>query len=171
MEHLKYPIGKRQINPSITFTEIQSNIAEMEKLPSLLKQTASKLSAEQLDMPYRPDSWTARQVIHHIADSHMNALTRIKLTLTENNPTIKPYKQDLWAHLPDTSLPIETAITFIELLHQKMVVLLKALKENDFKKTYVHPEDNKTYTLADLTSIYAWHGKHHVSHLQIILNS
>jgi len=171
IEQLKYPIGKFEYGKAYTNEQIQNNIKTIEQLPSLLKIAAAKLTPELLKTAYRPEGWTAQQVIHHIADSHINALIRLKLTLTENNPTIKPYKEALWAQLADVNEPIEVSLSIIENVHKRLVAVLKAMKEKEFERTYFHPESNKTFTLAEMTGLYAWHGNHHLKHVEIVLNS
>ena len=169
MEHLKYPIGKFKKPANITAAQIQSWKQDIEALPVLLKELVEPLSEEQLNTPYRPGGWTVRQVVHHVADSHMNALTRFKWTLTEEHPTIKAYYEDRWAELADyTETPIEVSLHFLTALHFRWSVLLKSLSEEDLKRTFFHPESKKTYSLEDMTGLYAWHGKHHMAHIEMV---
>ncbi|MGE5207232.1 MAG: YfiT family bacillithiol transferase, partial [Chlamydiota bacterium] len=122
-------------------------------------------SAQQLDTPYRPQGWTVRQVVHHVPDSHMNAYIRLKLALTESEPTIKPYDQQLWAELADTrQTPMETSLTLLECLHQRWVMLLKSIADGDWQRTFRHPELGVVRLDTNL-ALYAWHGRHHVAHI------
>jgi hypothetical protein len=172
MEHLKYPIGKFEFGKSYTADDNQKHISIIENFPNRLKLMAKKLTPSQLEKSYRPEGWSARQIIHHIFDSHMNAYARVKFTLTENTPIIKPYNQDTWAQLADgKNAPIELSILLIEALHQRWVFLLKTLTTTDLEKKYIHPEYNREFKLSELLALYAWHGKHHYEHLKIILEN
>lgn len=169
MEKLKYPNGKFEYGKSYSNADIEKNTQEIEALPRKVKELLTSFSEADFNRSYREGGWSARQIIHHMADSHMNAYIRTKLTLTENSPVIKPYKQDLWANLADTELtPISNALQLLELIHQRWVVLLKNLKASDFKRTYIHPEYNKTFPLDEMIALYAWHGNQHFAHLQLI---
>ena len=122
---------------------------------------------EQLETPYRPDGWTVRQVVHHIADSHHHSYTRFKWTLTENEPLIKAYEEKKWSTLFDArSAPIELSLTYIRALHAKLVYLLKGLTEEDLEMYYIHPEGDVQVTLAENIGKYAWHGNHHFAHIE-----
>jgi uncharacterized damage-inducible protein DinB len=124
------------------------------------------LSREQLETPYRPGGWTIKQVVHHVPDGHMNAYTRFKLALTENEPTIKPYEEDKWAELPDSQrVPIDVSLDLLDALHTRWVTLLGAMDAADFTRTLRHPEHNRIMTLGQLLALYAWHGRHHVAHI------
>lgn len=169
MEHLKYPIGRRIFNPAYTPEDIRAWLTAIETLPETFGALARSLSLAQLDTPYRQGGWTGRQVIHHVADSHMNAYIRTKLALTENAPVIKPYMEDQWAQLPDyTATPIESSLQLLALLHQKWMIVLRAINEADLKRTYIHPEYGKEVILAEVIQTYAWHGEHHTAHLKLI---
>lgn len=166
IESLKYPIGKFKKPESVSESDIKNWIGDIESFPAQIRLATQDLYNPQLDTPYRPDGWTIRQVVHHCADSHMNSFIRFKLALTEENPTIKPYWEDRWAELADgKTMPIEPSIQLLESLHTRWIVLLKSLSENDFAKTFVHPEHGKVFTLAENTGIYAWHCKHHLAHI------
>ena len=172
MEQLKYPIGKFEYGKSYAQEDSKKHILIIGQFPKELKELAAKLSPDQLDMSYRPEGWTARQVIHHVADSHINAFIRVKLTLTEDKPVIKPYKEALWAELEDVkNTPIEVSLNIIESIHARWVVLLKTLSEKDLQRKYIHPEYNREFQLDEFLALYAWHGKHHYEHLNIILNA
>ena len=171
MEHLKYPIGKFEYGKIYSFEDSQKHISIIEQFPAELKTLVAELTPSQFDNTYRPNGWTARQIIHHIADSHLNAYIRIKLSLTEEAPVIKPYNQDLWANLPDgKNAPIETSMNIIEAVHQRWTYLLKELPPQDLDRTYIHPEYKREFKLGELLALYAWHGRQHYEHLKIIKN-
>lgn len=164
-EKLKYPIGKYQPEENIDKTAINSFIKEIETLPQRLADAVRGLSTEQLRTRYRPDGWTIQQVVHHIADSHLNAYVRFKLALTEDNPVIKPYNEKLWAELPDSKLlDINVSLTLIDSLHKRWTALLKQLNDNELEKKFLHP-DSGMKTLSETVCQYAWHGNHHLAHI------
>ncbi|GGH19301.1 YfiT family bacillithiol transferase [Paenibacillus segetis] len=165
----KYPIGQFECPATITFDEITNWIDEIRGLPSRLIEVVRHLSDQKLDCPYREHGWTIRQVVHHIADSHMNAYIRFKLALTEDNPTIKPYDQNEWANLSDNKLPIEGSLQIIESLHERWSYLLRSLTDDQLKRTFHHP-DSGLVTLEKNIGIYAWHGNHHLAHIQNALH-
>jgi uncharacterized damage-inducible protein DinB len=166
LEQLKYPIGKFKMPADFTSESINAFISDIEKFPSLLRKEVEALNDEQLDTPYRPEGWTIRQVVNHCADSHMNSLTRFKLALTEDNPTIKPYFEERWAELADSKImPIHAALNMLEGLHIRWVVLLKSMTSADFGKTFFHPESKRTWQLNQTLALYAWHCKHHLAHI------
>ncbi|MEH7110601.1 MULTISPECIES: YfiT family bacillithiol transferase [Bacillaceae] len=165
----RYPIGKFQFDGEITGVITKDWISEIESLPALLREAVSSLDDNQLDTPYRNGGWTVRQVVHHVADSHMNAYVRFKLALTEENPVIKPYNEGKWAELPDYSLPIEISLTLLETLHKRWVKLLHSLNPEDMKKTFVHPESGEI-TVGKNIGIYAWHGRHHLAHITSLIS-
>lgn len=172
MDHLKYPFGKFEYGKSYSKNETISNIEAVSALPSQLNAIAAKLSDVQLEKSYRPEGWTARQIIHHIADSHSNALIRVKLALTEDKPVIKPYDQDAWSALTDAkNAPIASSLKMVEAIHERWVVVLNNMSEADFSKTYIHPEYNREFQLDEFIALYAWHGRQHCGHLQIILDN
>jgi hypothetical protein len=167
----RYPIGKVDDQLYIAkngFSE-QAKISfllDIQQCPSLLEQAISNLDEQQLNVPYRDGGWTAKQVIHHVADSHMNAYMRFKLGLTEDNPTIKPYDEAAWADLSDTkNLPVNISLTLLHALHVRWVELMKNMTEADWQKTVYHPEHKKDIPLWNMLGIYAWHGKHHAAHI------
>ncbi|MEK6570441.1 MAG: YfiT family bacillithiol transferase, partial [Bacteroidota bacterium] len=140
-------------------------IQHLADAPANLRGAVRGLSDRQLDTPYRPGGWTVRQVVHHVPDSHLNAYIRFKLALTENEPTIKPYEQQLWAELPDARTgPIEMSLALLEALHKRWVLLLQSLNPSDFNRTFRHPELG-LMTLDRTLALYAWHGRHHVAHI------
>lgn len=162
---LKYPIGRFEPQP---YSERQKRkwLIDIQQLPGMLEDAILNLDEDQLHTPYRPGGWTLHQVIHHVADSHMNALCRIKLILTEDNPTIRPYKEALWAELNDVKmLPVNVSLTMLHTLHTHMYALLYHATEDDLQRTYYHPESEKQFTLWHLLGMYAWHGRHHTAHI------
>lgn len=167
MEDLRYPIGKFAAPEVITAQHIKDWIKDIQSLPAELKKATAKMSNEQLDTPYRPDGWTVRQVVHHLADSHANAYIRFKLAMTEENPMIKPYKEDLWAELKDgKQAPIAVSITLLIALHKRWVIFLKGLNKREFTKhAYVHPESQRTFLLSQALGLYSWHGRHHLAQI------
>jgi DinB family. len=165
-DDLRFPIGPFTYRAAATAEERRQRIAAIERTPADLRQAVRGLSAEQLDTPYRPGGWTVRQVAHHVPDSHVNALIRFKLALTESNPTIRPYDEARWAELADVpGTPIEVSLRLLEALHERWVVLLRSLEPADYERTLFHPERNATMTLDELLALYAWHGPHHVAHI------
>jgi uncharacterized damage-inducible protein DinB len=165
MTDLRYPIGKFQPKPQLTDDERQALIHQLAEAPVKLQQSVSGLMEEQLDTPYRPEGWTVRQVIHHLPDSHLNAYVRMKLAMTEQQPTIKPYEQELWAELSDAkTAPIEMSLTLFESLHKRWVLFLQSLKSSDFARTINHPESG-VMNLEKILQLYAWHGRHHTAQI------
>jgi uncharacterized damage-inducible protein DinB len=165
MSDLRYPIG-RFAPPSIATDPLRQRwIDEIAAAPAALRAAVQDLTDRQLDTPYRPGGWTVRQVVHHVPDSHVNAYTRIKLALTEDTPTIKPYEEKRWAELPDgRTAPIEVSLALLEHLHARWILLLRSLDDAAFARPLNHPEGgamNVDYLLA----MYAWHGRHHTAHI------
>jgi uncharacterized damage-inducible protein DinB len=163
---LRYPIGKYQRPGELTSDQRLEFINDIEKAPARLASALKNLSAGRLDTPYRPGGWTVRQVVHHLPDSHMNAYVRMKLALTEVEPTIKPYDEARWAELADAKTsPIEPSIAILENLHKRWVLMLKSLAPADWARKFRHPEHEKPMSVDDSLALYAWHGKHHVAHI------
>ncbi len=166
---LKYPIGKFECPQHITPDQITNWISDIEELPSKIIELVSNFTEEQLETPYRSGGWTARQVIHHIHDSHHNGYIRFKWAMTEDRPLIKAYNETLWAELFDTkSAPIYLSLDMIKALHAKWVYFLKGLSPQDLEKEFVHPEGDVAISLGEDIGIYAWHGNHHLAHLKIV---
>jgi hypothetical protein len=165
MEINQFPIGKFSLDKDSTPSKKAAWISDIAALPEKLRQAVSGLSAAQLDTPYRDGGWTVRQVVHHLADSHMNAFVRFKLALSESNPTIKPYRQAAWAEMADVSgVDIGASLALLEGLHARWAILLSSLKAEDFDLTFNHPE-NGLNTLDRALQTYAWHSRHHVAHI------
>lgn len=171
IETLKFPIGKFTPPEQISMGQLQSWSREIQQLPQKLESLVSGMSDEELNTPYRPGGWTVKQVVHHLADSHANAYIRFHLALTESNPVIKPYKEALWAELPYLQeLSYEVSLQLLSAIHQRWFALLSSLKAMDFDCTYTHPEYQRVYTLALATGSYAWHGAHHLAHIQKLVD-
>jgi uncharacterized damage-inducible protein DinB len=165
MSDLSYPIGKFHFEGRLTEDQKRQAIDSIAEAPANLRAAVNGLSPEQLNTPYRPGGWTVRQLAHHMPDSHLNAYVRFKLALTEDEPTIKPYEQQLWAELPDTKeTPIEVSLTMVDALHDRWVRLLRSLNASDWQRTFRHPELG-TVSLERNLALYAWHGRHHVRHI------
>lgn len=165
----RYPIGKFEKPEIITESQFTDWLNQMETLPARVERLVKNLPESELNLQYREGSWTIRQLVHHLADSHMNAYMRIKLALTEDQPTIKPYHQEGWAGTPDNELPQEVPLSILTHLHGKMVYILRNLSEEQLNRAYFHP-DNKDYpSLKEITGMYAWHGEHHLAHIKMAL--
>ncbi len=170
-EKLQYPIGKFSPQESYTTEEIAALIHSIENVSVKIEEAYKMLSPKQLDTPYRPGGWTARQVLHHIPDSHMNAYIRIKWSLTEDTPVIKAYNEKVWAETSETKLDPALSVALLKSLHAKWVTLLRSLSKEDLQKSFVHPETKKNVRLDRSIALYAWHGEHHLGHLKLILDS
>lgn len=166
MQQLRFPIGMFEFGRMYTEEEIQQLIRKIDEFPGKLKKITTGLTNEQLDTQYRPDGWTIRQVIHHLADSHINAYIRFRLALTEDMPTIKPYDQEAWANLEDAR-NAQPALSFelINSLHKRWAILLKSMTAEDFERIFYHPEHQMSYKLKEILAMYVWHGEHHYSHI------
>lgn len=163
-DNLRYPVGRFSA-PAASMAGIRAaHIETLRLLPERLRAAVGGLSEVQVDTPYRDGGWTVRQVVHHLADSHTNSVVRFKLALTEDWPTIKPYDEAAWARLPDSLLPIDGSLVFIDALHARWVALLQSMSEEDFQKGFVHPERGRM-TLANNLALYEWHSRHHVAHI------
>lgn len=166
LEKLKFPIGKFDKPLTITEEILNQWIEAISTFPARLNQEVINLTDEQLDTQYRPNGWTIRQVIHHCADSHMNSLTRLKLALTEDEPTIKPYLEERWAELIDTKkMPIQSSLKILEGIHERWTVLLKNLTSENCKRYFFHPQLGIKCRVDENIGLYAWHCNHHLSHI------
>lgn len=164
MEKQRHPIGKFEYDKSSGSKEINEWIADIDRLPDRLSKAVLGLSEKQLNTSYREDGWTVRQVVHHLADSHMNALIRVKLLLTETEPKVTAYDEKEWAKLRDNDLPIEVSLDILRGVHKRWVRVLEFVSDDDWNKTLNHPE-NGIMDLKLLTAHYAWHGNHHLAHI------
>jgi uncharacterized damage-inducible protein DinB len=166
MEDLRYPVGKFSFPQQATSGEERREwIRQIAQTPANMRAAVAGLNAEQLATPYRPGGWTVAQVVHHVPDSHLNSYVRFKLGLTEENPTIKPYDEAVWAALPDAiDTPIEVSLQLLEALHGRWVRFLESLSDAEYTRSFVHPELG-TVRLEQNLALYAWHGRHHVGHI------
>ena len=167
---LRYPIGTYTPPAPVTEPMVSSWIEEIAALPAALRATVAPLTDAQLDTPYRPDGWTVRQVVHHVPESHMNCFIRFKWALTEPRPLIKAYDERAWALLPDIqAVPVAHSLDLLETLHVRLVGLLRSLSWTDLQREFVHPETGATATLAQTVGAYAWHGRHHLAHIEHLI--
>lgn len=162
------PIGPYLEQP-FSETELRERLLDIRFLPELLERTVQTLDEAQLERTYRSGGWNIRQIVHHMADSHLNAFIRFKLAMTEENPTIKPYDQDLWAVLKDIEQPINISMTMLHALHRRWHGWMMTFTETDWNKTFYHPEYKETNSLWYTLGKYAWHGKHHVAQIDAVL--
>jgi uncharacterized damage-inducible protein DinB len=161
----RYPVGKYQPPPEVTPAKRTEAIREIAATPEKIRAAVNGLNDAQLETPYRDGGWTLRQVVHHVADSHMNAYIRWRLALTETEPTIKPYEEAAWAKLEDAAhAPVEVSLKLLAPLHERWVGLLRSVKDHEFSRTFRHPEHG-VRTLDWMLFLYAWHGKHHTAHI------
>ncbi len=162
---LRFPVGKFKFPDAVSAAEREKFITEIVETPQRMRSAIQGLTEQQLDTPYRPGGWTVRQVVHHVPDSHLNSYVRFRLALTEEEPTIRPYHEDRWAELADArSAPVEVSLTLLEALHLRWVQLLRSLSDDDWKRTFRHP-DLGLISLEKNAALYAWHGRHHVAHI------
>ncbi len=170
IEQLRFPVGKFTLPTEITKHDIDEWIDIIEAFPSRLSNLVRGLSEDQLEAHYRPGSWTIRQVVHHVADSHLNSYIRFKWTLTEERPTIKTYDQNLWSERPDArSAPIALSIELLTGLHKRWVYVLRGLTNEELNRTFIHPEMKRELNLKWLIGLYAWHCRHHYAHIELAL--
>jgi hypothetical protein len=166
VELLRYPVGNFiRGTKAETPERLSACIAAIEAFPDNLRAEVFGLNEAQLNTPYRPGGWTVKQVVHHLADSHMNALIRFKLALSEDGPTIKPYLQDRWCEQADVALPVAPSLMILDGVHLRWVALLKSMSAADFDRTYYHPEQQRSMPLNEVIELYVWHGRHHLTHV------
>jgi len=162
---LRYPVGQFSFSGVLSRASRDVLIDEISVTPEKMRAAVAGLSNEQLDTPYRPGGWTVRHVVHHVPESHLNSYIRFKLAITEDEPIIKPYFEDRWAQLPDALVsPIGPSLDLLDALHRRWVWLLRSLKDEDFDRTFQHPELG-VVSLNKNVALYAWHGRHHVAHI------
>lgn len=166
MEHLKYPIGRFEFGKTYNMDETQAHIQTISALPSKLFNVVNGMSENQLETPYRPEGWTVRQTVHHLVDSHLNAYLRCKFAITEDNPTVKAYEEQLWAELADgKSAPVDWSLKMLQYLHLRWVMFLNSLTESDLQRTYFHSAMQRAFSLHEVVALYAWHSEHHYEHI------
>lgn len=161
---LSYPVGRFDKTATRTAETRRAAIESIAALPAKMREAVKGLSEAQIDTPYRPGGWTVRQLVHHVADSHMNGYIRTKLAMTEHNPTIKPYEQDEWAQLPDSRLPIDLSLAILDSVHARWTAINRWLKDEDFQRPFTHPELGPML-LDTHTHLYGWHSRHHLAHI------
>ena len=162
---LKYPVGKFTPPASYTQEEMAAWINDIKTLPGKVRNAVIGLTEPQLNTPYRPGGWTIKQVVHHLADSHMNSLIRFKWAMTEENPTIKTYKEGEWAMLRDYQLPVESSLKMLEGIHQHLVALFESMTDEEWSRTFYHPEMKIDVSLKRNLGLYSWHSRHHLAHI------
>ena len=163
-DDLQYPVGRFTPPVAVSQDDVNDAIATLAESPGLLRNAVDELPLSRLNTPYRPGGWTVRQVVHHVADSHMNAFVRVRLALTEDWPTIKPYDEAAWAELHDALAPVEWSLELIESLHARWVMLLQSLTAVQWQRGFRHPERGPS-TIEMATLLYAWHCRHHLAHI------
>jgi hypothetical protein len=172
LQNLRYPIGLFQFQANADPAQIDAWINSIANFPNVMRGLTEALTSEQKNLTYRPDGWSVKQVVHHCADSHINAFIRFKLTLTEDSPTIRPYMEGRWAELSDGKEDdLSDSLNLLSALHSKWSRVLRNLNENDFQRTYVHPQYQKEFTLLEAIALYAWHGEHHLAHVKLALQN
>lgn len=167
LEQLQYPIGRFSFPAQVSEEEIKEAIHRIAVLPLRMLEVVRQIPPDKLETPYRPGGWTIRQVVHHVADSHINAYIRYKLALTEQQPTIKPYLEKEWAKLDDSKLGPEISLVMLGGIHKRWVTIMEHMSETDWDRRFVHPEHNRTQTLRQTVMLYAWHGEHHLGHIEL----
>ena len=166
---LRYPIGKANLKAEYTMPEIRSAITEIEAFPTKLEAQLAQLTSEQLAQPYRSEGWTGNQVVHHVADSHIHAYTRTKFAYLTDGAPIQGYEEADWALTPEVAaVDIQVSVDILKALHMRWSGLWKAMVEEDFKKSYLHSEGNRLWSLGRVAHLYAWHGNHHIGHLKLL---
>jgi uncharacterized damage-inducible protein DinB len=166
MEALRYPVGRYVKPETVSAEALASYVETIAAFPAKMRAATQGLSDEQLDTRYRPEGWTLRQVVNHCADSHINSFVRFKLTLTEELPTIKPYREELWAELADSkSYPIEGSLQILEQVHARWVAVLRSMTPAQWQRGFIHPEKNRRLNLDEAAALYAWHCDHHLGHI------
>lgn len=165
LEDLRYPIGRFSFLTSVSEDDVDGWVEEIEQTPRLLQDAIADLTQEQLNISYRPEGWSLREVVHHLADAHMNGYIRFKLAMTEAQPIIKPYKENLWALLSDyDSVRAAVSAQLLTALHERWTALLRTMTPADFERVFIHPDSGETSLLQAL-QMYAWHGRHHIAHI------
>lgn len=171
LEKQRYPVGRFERPARLTQEQRNASIATLARLPAELRALTAALSDPQLERHYRPGGWTVRQLVHHVADSHLNAYARMRLALTEVSPSIKPYDETKWADLEDArTLPVAPSLALLEALHQRWVVLLRSLTNEQWLRTYRHPEMGEQ-TMEQVLALYDWHSRHHLEHARAGLSN
>ena len=166
---VKYPIGKLQVPEKVTFENVQEWLKQIETYTIRLRETVDSLSDEELNKTYREGAWTVRQLVHHIADSQLNMYQRLKLALTDDNPTVPAFDEEKWAVLPDTELPVESSIKMLEGINERIVSLGQSLTEEQLDRTFTHQTNGKIIVSTKVAKL-AWHEEHHLAHIKFALS-
>lgn len=162
---LRYPVGPFEFKGTLSNEHRRALIDQIAATPENMREAVKGLDDQQLDTPYRPEGWTVRQVVHHVPESHLHSYTRFKLAITEDEPTIKPYFEDRWARLDDAqTAPVELSLDLLDALHGRWVWFLRSLRNEEFQRTFRHPELG-IVSLDKNVALYAWHGRHHIAHI------
>jgi hypothetical protein len=170
LEKRRYPIGRFEAKETYTYEDIRGFIRTLEDFPKKLKKLLKKVSKQDYNKSYRPGGWTVRQIVHHLADSHVNAYIRMKLAVTEPGPVVKLYEETLWAELPDSKeLSPKVSLNILKSLHERWVYFLNSLQLEDLENGYFHPEKQRIVPLPEAIALYAWHAKHHLAHIRLAL--
>lgn len=165
---VRHPIGQLQVPENVTLENVQEWLKEIETYTIRLRETVDSLSEEELSRTYRDGSWTVRQLVHHIADSQLNMYQRLKLALTDENPTVPPFDEEKWAIQPDTKLPVESSVKMLEGINERIVSLGQSLTEEQLERSFIHQVNGKI-TVASKLAKLAWHEEHHLAHIKIAL--
>jgi len=172
LEQRRYPIGKYAASSEVTTADIARCIETIAEFPAKLRAVVQPLPDVKLESRYRENGWTIRQIVHHVVDSHLSSYVRFKWALTEDNPTIKTYHQELWAERPDAKAgPVEMSLKLLEGLHERWVYVLRTMTEEEWSRTFYHPEMQKTPDLKWLVTLYDWHCRHHLAHIELAINA
>ena len=172
LEKLRFPNGKFKFPDSATKAEMEQWLNEIEMLPSQLKKALKGITENQLKLVYRPEGWNMKQLVNHLIDSHSNSVIRFKLALTEDIPTIRPYYEERWALLADTDLcPLDLSLELLDNLHQRWIILLRSMTEEEWGRKLFHPDSKREFSLKQFLALYAWHGKHHLAHIDLAKKS
>jgi hypothetical protein len=167
LEQLRYPIGRYERPATYDAGLLQEWMDVLCVLPSWMDACIENLDANQLQVPYRDGGWTIQQVVHHVADSHMNMYIRLKFALTEDTPTIMPYDENAWAVLPDVEqVPVNVSVTLLHALHRRIIAVLENLSATEWERTYYHPDNKRHFPIWEMTALYAWHSRHHMEHIR-----
>jgi uncharacterized damage-inducible protein DinB len=166
---VRLPIGPLQVPEKVTFEHVQEWLKQIESYTNRLRETVDELSDEEFNKTYREGAWTVRELVHHIADSQLNMYQRLKLALTDDNPTVPPFDEEKWAILPDTKLPVESSIKMLEGINERIVALGKSLTEEQLVRRFTH-QTNGEIAVATKVAKLAWHEEHHLAHIKIALS-
>lgn len=168
LELLKYPVGRFQPPASYAAENLNADIFRIESLPVRLRETVRSFDQQRFDRTYRPEGWSIRQVIHHLADSHLNAWIRIKWALTENEPVIKAYNEKAWAETPDNRIDPEISLRLLDAHHLRWASMLRSLTPEQLLRSFIHPSTGAKITVERMIQLYAWHGDHHLGHCMLV---